>query len=152
MGSLICGTEEFIYEARRNRKLLGGGMRQAGVIAAAGIIAIEEMVDRLAEDNKNAARLRRELAGIPGLSLYKGAGVLTNITYVDLDRERISGEVGPVESLEWETKFMERLDGAGIRILRTDPYRFRLVTHHGHTEEDVDKVVEKLSDILGTME
>jgi threonine aldolase len=80
VGSLICGTEEFISEARRTRKMLGGGMRQAGVIAAAGIAALEEMVDRLREDHEHAARLRTGLEGIPGISLYEGAGVLTNIT------------------------------------------------------------------------
>ena len=164
VGSIICGTEEFILEARRNRKVLGGGMRQAGVIAAAGIVALETMVDRFAEDHENAARLREGLATIPGLSLYEGAGVLTNITYVDLDldRERMmevgsverlrrEGKVGSVERLRREGKFMERLGEGGpeIRVLRTDPYRFRLVTHHGITSEDIDEVLDKVREIIG---
>ena len=138
VGSLICGTEEFILEARRNRKVLGGGMRQAGVIAAAGIVALETMVDRLREDHENAALLRDGFAEIPGLMLYEGAGVLTNITYMDLDRRGVK-----------EEEFMERLEEGGIRVLRTDPYRFRMVTHHEITREDIDEVVQKVREIGG---
>lgn len=150
VGSVVCGTEEFILEARRNRKVLGGGMRQAGVIAAAGIVALEEMVDRLREDHENAARLREGLANIPGLSLYEGAGVLTNITYVDLDLDKNRmREFGFLERLGREAEFMERLGERGVRILRTDPYRFRLVTHHGITSEDIDEVLDKVREIIG---
>ncbi len=137
VGSLVCGSEEFIREARRARKMLGGGMRQAGVIAAAGIVALEQMVDRLKEDHENARLLAEGIHRIPGLSLYQGGGVMTNIVYVDLDE----GGVG-------EEEFMTRLKGAGIKILRTDPYRFRMVTHYGITRGDIEEVVEKVREIV----
>ena len=69
VGSVVCGGKEFIQAARRARKVLGGGMRQAGVLAAAGIVALNEMVDRLAEDHANAHRLATGLAGVSGLEL-----------------------------------------------------------------------------------
>lgn len=72
VGSVVCGSREFIQTARRARKVLGGGMRQAGVLAAAGIVALNEMIDRLAEDHANARRLAEGLAGISGLELDPG--------------------------------------------------------------------------------
>ena len=80
VGSVICGSREFIARARRTRKMLGGGMRQAGIIAAAGIVALEEMIDRLAEDHANARRLAEGIAGIPGLATEPDR-VRTNILY-----------------------------------------------------------------------
>jgi threonine aldolase len=139
VGSLICGTEDFIFEARRNRKLLGGGMRQAGVLAAAGIVALKTMVERLEEDHSNAERLREGLSEVPGMKLYEGAGVLTNILYVDLTRGG---------NMVKEEGFMKGLEEAGVKMLRTDPYRFRLVTHHGITAEDIDDVVETFGNVL----
>src|SRR3970282_876565 len=69
VGSVVCGSAEFIARARRTRKMVGGGMRQGGVIAAAGIVALERMVDRLAEDHANARRLAEGLAKLPGLAV-----------------------------------------------------------------------------------
>ncbi|UCG48979.1 MAG: low-specificity L-threonine aldolase, partial [Phycisphaerales bacterium] len=83
VGSLVCGTREFIAEARRTRKVLGGGMRQAGIIAAAGIVALEQMVDRIAEDHENARRLAEGIAGISGLSI-DASRVQTNIVYFEV--------------------------------------------------------------------
>ena len=74
VGSLLCGTTEFIGEARRWRKMVGGGMRQAGVLAAAGIVALETMIDRLAEDHANARYLAEQLANIPGIDFETGYG------------------------------------------------------------------------------
>ena len=72
IGSLLCGSKDFIERARKKRKMLGGGMRQAGIIAAAGIVALETMIDRLAEDHANARKLADGLAANPGY--YRGAG------------------------------------------------------------------------------
>ncbi len=83
VGSLLCGPKEFIAEARRNRKMVGGGMRQAGVIAAAGIVALESMIDRLAEDHANAKLLAEGLAEIPGIVLDP-SWIKTNIVFFDL--------------------------------------------------------------------
>ena len=69
VGSVVCGSKSFIAEARRTRKVLGGGMRQAGILAAAGIVALEKMIDRLREDHENAARLAQGIARIEGLSI-----------------------------------------------------------------------------------
>jgi threonine aldolase len=85
VGSLVCGAAEFIARARRVRKMLGGGMRQAGIIAAAGIVALERMVDRLAEDHVNARTLAEGLARLPRLSIDP-ASVQTNIVILNIDR------------------------------------------------------------------
>ena len=69
VGSVVCGSADFVARARRWRKMLGGGMRQAGVIAAAGLVALERMIDRLAEDHANARALAEALARLPGLAL-----------------------------------------------------------------------------------
>jgi threonine aldolase len=83
VGSLLCGDMDFIYQAQRVRKMLGGGMRQAGILAAAGIVALEQMVDRLAEDHARARRLAEGIAAIPGLTIDLER-VQTNIVYFDL--------------------------------------------------------------------
>jgi len=86
VGSLLCGSKDFVERARKFRKMLGGGMRQAGVIAAAGIVALETMVDRLAEDHVNAKRLAQGLAGIKGIILAQDE-IHTNIVMFHLSRE-----------------------------------------------------------------
>jgi len=91
VGSVVCGGRAFISEARRARKVLGGGMRQAGVLAAAGIIALEQMVDRLAEDHDNATSLADGLEAIPGIEV-EGVPVRTNIVYFRVLRESMDGE------------------------------------------------------------
>ena len=137
VGSLICGREAFIRAARRNRKLLGGGMRQAGVIAAAGIVALQEMIERLAEDHHNARRLAE------GLSAMRWARVdpdrvRTNIVYVDLD---------PAGPSAGET--VARLAEEGLRVGATGPRQFRAVTHYGITEADIERALTALVRVLG---
>ena len=85
VGSVICGSAGLIDKARRVRKMLGGGMRQAGVIAAAGIVALEKMVDRLAEDHANARALAEGVAKLPGLAVDL-ASVQTNIVIFRVER------------------------------------------------------------------
>src|SRR5688572_23895486 len=89
VGSLLCGTEEFVEEARHARKTLGGGMRQAGIIAAAGLVALDRMVDRLAEDHANAKELARRLAGIPDLRV-DARRVQTNMVMADVSGTKLT--------------------------------------------------------------
>ena len=136
VGSLVCGSSEFIAEARRTRKVLGGGMRQAGIIAAAGITALEEMVDRLAEDHKNARRLAEGLANINGLSI-EPARVQTNIIYFELDENRMTAK-----------ELVTELDKKGVKLLALGEGRLRAVTHYGISAEDIDLTIKTLSEVM----
>ena len=132
VGSLVCGSGEFIAEARRNRKVLGGGMRQCGIIAAAGITALEEMTERLAEDHANARRLAEGIADIQGLSI-ETEKVQTNIVYFDLASETLTAEA-----------FTKRLVDRGVKVIQLGPARFRAVTHYGISAEDIDSALMAL--------
>jgi threonine aldolase len=126
VGSLVVGSEEFIERARRYRKMLGGGMRQAGIIAAPGIIAIEKMVDRLKDDHANAKTLAQGLAKIEGISIDP-SHVQTNILLYDVTGLGISSE-------EWIAKMKE----LGVKAGPVDSARVRMVTHRGIEKEDVE--------------
>jgi len=131
VGSLICGSREFITEARKWRKMLGGGMRQAGVIAAAGIVALETMINRLAEDHATARRLAEGLSRMAGIkvSLEK---VETNIVYFEL-AEKI-----PV------TEFIGKLASNGVKLSHFGGQRFRAVTHRMLTAADIDQALTRI--------
>ena len=131
VGSLLCGNKDFIERARRFRKMLGGGMRQAGIIAAAGIVALETMVDRLAEDHANARRLAQGLAGIEGITLDQD-DVPTNIVMFHL-----SPESSVVE-------FVEGLERAGVKIGLRDGRPFRAVTHRMVSSSDIDEALTSI--------
>ena len=139
VGSVICGDKEFIYEARRNRKIVGGGMRQAGIIAAAGIVAMEQMVDRLAEDHANARRLAEGLAEIPGLAIDLDR-VQTNIVIFDLVSERLT----PAE-------LQARLDERGVKLLAIEGRRLRAVTHYGIEAEDIEVALGVIREVMGEL-
>ncbi len=111
VGSVICGDRAFIAEARRARKVVGGGMRQAGVIAAAGIVALEQMVDRLAEDHENARALAAGLAELPGIQVEE-VPVRTNILYFRITRPDMDA-----------SQLVARLEERGVRMLPLDPRR-----------------------------
>ncbi len=136
VGSMVCGSTEFIAGARRMRKVLGGGMRQAGIIAAAGIVALEQMVERLAEDHENARRLASALAGIRGLSRMDPESVRTNILYLEVDSHFSAPEVA------------RKLEREGVRVLAKGDRHLRAVTHYGITAKDVDMAVTKFRKIL----
>jgi threonine aldolase len=136
VGSLICGSSDFIAEARRNRKVLGGGMRQSGIIAAAGITALEQMVDRLAEDHDNAKHLAEGIAHIAGLSIELNR-IQTNIVYFETADERFTAEA-----------LVGQLAERGIKILQVAPNRLRAVTHYGISTEDIDLALAAMSDIM----
>jgi threonine aldolase len=133
VGSVLCGTREFIREARRYRKMLGGGMRQAGVLAAAGIYALEKMVPRLREDHENARIAAEGLAAIPGVELSPPPE--TNLVYF-----RVAG---------WEPrKFVRSMAEAGVLFFDEGGGRFRWVTHYGIEREDVEEAVARTRAVL----
>jgi threonine aldolase len=137
VGSLLCGSREYIRKAHRARKMLGGGMRQAGVLAAAGIVALDKMVSRLGEDHERARKLAEGLRSIPGLKLEPGTPA-TNMVFFDL-----APEVRPsTEALE------SRLRALGILIAASGPRRFRFVTHYWIDDEAVERTVAAMADAL----
>jgi len=136
VGSVVCGSDEFIAEARRNRKVLGGGMRQAGIIAAPGLVALDKMIDRLTDDHANARRLAEGIASIPGLSIDLSL-VKTNIVYFDIAKDNVNVD-----------QIKAGLEKKGIKALPTGPTRFRMVTHYGIEAEDIDKALSVLSAIM----
>ena len=136
VGSVVCGSRDFIFRARRARKMLGGGMRQAGVLAAAGIVALQEMVDRLADDHANARRLAEGLANLPGLILDPSR-IKTDIVYFGVERENMTAQ-----------ELVDRLEEAGVRMLSVGPGRIRAVTHYHITPEDIDYTLTSFSKAL----
>jgi threonine aldolase len=136
VGSVICGSKDFIAEARRTRKMLGGGMRQAGIIAAAGMVALDTMIDRIREDHDNAARLAQGIARINGLSIDL-ARVQTNIVYFDVTAKGLDAE-----------GLAKKLGARGVRVLSTGPARLRAVTHYGITADDIDQALSTLADAI----
>jgi len=145
VGSLLAGSREFIQKARKNRKMLGGGMRQAGILAAAGIIALEKMVERLKEDHKNARILGEGLAKIEGIKVDLET-VQTNMVYFDV--KELVKELG-IDT----NQFLEKLvDEFGIRgDVETpiqDPTEIRFVTHRGISEEDIYTTINAIKMIV----
>jgi threonine aldolase len=136
VGSMVCGTRPFINEARRARKLLGGGMRQAGILAAAGIIALSEMVDRLADDHANAHKLALGLAQIPGISIDPDQ-IRTNILFFEVTRKDLTPE-----------QFVQRIGTEGVRMLPVGARRVRAVTHYHISSEDVDRALSVISKVM----
>src|SRR5215212_2917541 len=135
VGSLIVGTDDFIARARRVRKMLGGGMRQAGVIAAAGLVALEQGVERLAEDHANARRLGERLAAVPGVAV--------DLATVQTNMVRLSVEPSGLEAPE----FVARLRARGVLAGARDRWTIRLVTHRHIGAADVDAAVEIIRDV-----
>jgi threonine aldolase len=135
IGSLLAGSKEFIEKARRIRKLLGGGMRQVGIIAAAGIVALTEMIDRLIEDHRRAKELAEGIHQLPGIELDPN-DVETNIIFLKFNHSRISLQ-----------EFLNKLKEKGILALGLGN-RIRLVTHKDINDEDIDRTIQAFKDIL----
>ena len=135
VGSLVCGSSEFIVKARKARKMVGGGMRQVGHIAAAGLIAITEQVDRLQEDHDNAKFLASQLSDLDGIEVDV-TRIKTNIIFFKLTG--IDGEV-----------LLNKLEQNQIKILMTDADVFRAVLHREVSKEQVQRVVKTFQSILG---
>jgi threonine aldolase len=138
VGSVLCGSTEFIIRAHRIRKQLGGGMRQAGILAAAGIVALETMIDRLEEDHQRAKRLARLLEQIPGILLDPGTPY-TNMVFFTIDKNMIPMTAAQVS---------ERMAEHGIKLGVTGRFRFRLVTHYWIDDQAIDLTAQKLAEIL----
>ena len=130
VGSVLCGPAVFIAEARRYRKMFGGGMRQVGILAAACIYAIDNHVERLAEDHDNARKLALGLAQMPGIRIDPKS-VVTNIVLFDVSGTGIRADV-----------LAERLDAEGVFTIPFGPTTIRAVTHMDVSAADVVKALE----------
>ena len=133
MGSILCGNRDFIKEAVRWRKMTGGGMRQIGIVAAAGIIALEQHVDRLAEDHDNARRLASALDALPGIT-------------VDLQQVQTNMLFATPQTMT-PAELAAKLFEVGVLISPRAP--IRMVTHLDVSSEDIDRVVEQFTKVLG---
>jgi threonine aldolase len=138
VGSLLCGSAGFVAEARRWRKAVGGGMRQCGVIAAAGIVALEQMVDRLAEDHANARRFAEGIAAVPGIEIDPEQ-VETDIIIFGVDPGRMAA-----------SQLVGALRARGVQVSATGPAHIRAVTHYGISAVDVDAAVVALREAMET--
>lgn len=148
VGSLLAGGRDLIHEARRVRKMLGGGMRQAGILAAAGLIALEEGPELLADDHANAALIARALAAIPGLEIDPGA-VVTNIVMVRVTPEFAgAGDEGDSGSGggpgDRARALLDRLAAAGILAVPFGADVVRLVTHRDAPRERIAAALARL--------
>jgi threonine aldolase len=132
IGSVLCGSADYIGRARRFRKMLGGGMRQAGIIAAAGVYALENMVDRLAEDHENARLLADGLSNIPGITLAPPPQ--SDLVFFTVDG--------------WDLgEFIRRLSERGVLCL-DEGGRIRMVTHYGIERHDVEDALVRVRELM----
>ena len=136
VGSIIAGTMAFIKEARRIRKMLGGVMRQTGILAACGIISLEEMIDRLAEDHDNARYLANGLDGLDGFSI-KLKTVQTNIICFKFELPKLSCK-----------EFVDNVAGKGVYVVHLYKDSGRMVTHKDLNKSDVDYALEVFRDSI----
>ncbi len=130
VGSVLCGSADFVAEARRYRKMLGGGMRQVGILAAACLYAIDNHVERLAEDHDNARKLAHGLAQMPGIKLDPKS-VVTNIVLFDVSGTGIGADA-----------LAQRLDAEGVFTIPFGPTTIRAVTHMDVSAADIVKALE----------
>lgn len=134
VGSMVCGSSEYIDRARKVRKMLGGGMRQAGVLAACGVVALEKMIDRLKEDHKNARKLAEGLSHLKGIS-------------IELERVQTNIIIFDVSQLGGSEKFIKELDKRGVKCLSRDENVVRMVTHRMITEDDIEYALERIKEV-----
>ncbi|HIM36474.1 MAG TPA: low specificity L-threonine aldolase, partial [Dehalococcoidia bacterium] len=135
VGSVIVGTQDFIDQARKWRKMIGGGMRQAGVIAAAGLVAMDTMIDRLADDHANAKKLAEGLANIDGLSVDPER-IQTNIVIFDVD-----------PAMATVQEFMAALDREGVKVSYPGEHTIRMVTHREIDSSEIDDALARISNV-----
>jgi threonine aldolase len=140
VGSVVCGSAEFVTRARRVRKMVGGGMRQAGVLAAAGLVALERMVDRLAVDHANARALAGAVAALPGLTVDL-ASVQTNIVIIRVSRGDRAASARSAEAL------VAGCAARKVKIHAMGPTAIRCVTHKDVDAEDIRRAIEAFSEL-----
>ena len=133
VGSVLVGSQDFITNAKRWRKMLGGGMRQAGVLAAAGLVALDSMIDRLAEDHQHARRLAHGLANIDGLSVDPDS-IQTNIVFFEVD-----------EDLGTAADLIAALNRNGVLVSYPGKQSIRMVTHRHISPEDIEEALSRTS-------
>ncbi|MCK5124961.1 MAG: low-specificity L-threonine aldolase [candidate division Zixibacteria bacterium] len=136
IGSILLGSAEFIEKARRSRKIFGGGMRQVGILAAAGIYALENNIGRLAYDHMNAKYLGDQFSKINGLSVDLET-VQTNIVIVDIENEKMTAD-----------EFIDQLASHNVRCIKFSPQRVRFVTHLDVSEDDCKMAVEAVKRVM----
>ena len=136
VGSILAGEAGFIRRARRIRKMLGGGMRQAGVFAAAGVVALTFMIDRLAEDHEHAAQLAKGLADVDGIEVDPSK-VATNIVLFRVCAEGLD-----------ENRFLQGTADRGLALAEFGHGRIRAVTHRGVSSTDVSDAVSIVADVV----
>jgi threonine aldolase len=139
VGSVVVGTQEFIDKARKARKVLGGGMRQAGIIAAAGIVALEKLVDRLKEDHRNAKRLAEGISKIQGVAVNMER-VQTNMVLFDISGLGVADEL-----------FLSKLKENGVLALANAKNKVRMVTHRGIEKEHIEKAVAAVENVANEL-
>ena len=137
VGSVVCGSADFIAESRRIRKVLGGGMRQAGIIAAAGVVALTEMVDRLSEDHANAKKLAMGLAEIADIIIDPDQ-IKTDIVFFKINRADLTAEA-----------LADRLKTEGIKVGPKPSNEIRAVTNYHISSEDIDYTLGVFKKVLG---
>lgn len=137
VGSMVAGTRAFVEKARKLRKLMGGGMRQAGILAAAGIVALEKMTTRLKEDHENAEHLARRLGEIDGLRVCRERRDI-NMVFFQLAEEIIPGE-----------RLVQGLLRRGIKICEREEGEYRFVTNVNVSRENIDFVVDMMKEMIG---
>lgn len=135
IGSVVVGDQQFIEKARKTRKILGGGMRQAGIIAAAGIVALETMIDRLEEDHENATRLAEGLSKINGIKVDLES-VQTNMVRFDISGLAVSDEL-----------FILKLKENGVLASTIMKNTVRMVTHRGIEKVHIEKAIDSVDSI-----
>lgn len=136
VGSVLCGSQAYIAKARRMRKMVGGGMRQAGILAAAGLVALDSMVDRLAEDHANARRLAQGLANIDGISVDPDT-IHTNIVIFEVD-----------QSVGTANQVIDALAEEGVLVTYPGKQSLRMVTHRHIDGADVDDALGRVSSVV----
>jgi threonine aldolase len=136
-GSMLAGSKKFIDRARKNRKLMGGGMRQVGILAAAGIIALEKMPLRLHEDHENARYMAQKLSEIPGVQVIEDR----------LDIDMVFFTMG--EDVIPENILIEKLYEKNIKVSGAEDGEYRFVSHIGVTREDIDYVISSMKELAG---
>jgi len=140
VGSIVCGSAAFIERAKRVRKMVGGGMRQVGVLAAAGLVSLERMVDRLAEDHVNARTLAEAVAAMPGLAVDL-ASVQTNIVIIRVERGDRARSTAAADEL------VKGCAARKVKIHAMGPAAIRCVTHKDVDAEDTRRAVEAFREL-----